>query len=501
MLPIPTSRALPLGLLIAAFATAQEEPPPPQPLEPPTIVEEAPAGAIVVDAVDLPAGADFEFFEAAPDSPEFYVGQLNGIVQTEREQMERFLSLGGKQWSELDKKLEKPIQKLAESLHKRHSNNNGEVVWFSSLMELPEPVYKKLTETIQQHLPADQLPGYKKYLEEYQNRRRSHEKITLLACLNLLDRRLALSEEQIQKLKPVLRKNWDAAWNGTMMEMLFATPLNEGLDLPLKDLQPIFTPSQFQTWKALQSSEEDSAILQNYWNEAVGELAKDQWVPVFQKHCRYILQLKTEELDALCQLSEVQKKRIAIISKGVISQLTAKRREALEKFRKQNNIQQLENVGDALAAPVAIEFDQETMATLDSDASALIELNPRWRSYLEKTLDSKQRAVYQKRQSLRNQRKRKVIVASIAQSLAEEIQLASQQTDEFAKILEANLPEEAIGSQGPVEIMKAVTTIPDEQYKKALQGEKWERFQVILEEVRQQLSGEGIVIEAKAIEE
>ena len=304
--------------------------------------------------------------------------------------------------------------------------------------------------------------AFKTYQADLALRNKFQRRGAQRAFLSGLDRYLQLNNKQQAAVAKVLMSSWKDGWNqlgqiGSQAAVGLITIKGPLKELPQDELKAAMSESQ---WAALEGIFElemtamaDQVGLANLQGSATG-------------------MLKLEEMTELCGLSEAQSAKLRKTIDTVLAESLELKSEAMKAIQGGNF--QMEAIQD-IGRPV-----QQMMFKSDS-----------WTETVDEVLTKEQAAKYAVRQESRDKRNAASVVSTLATSLSQQAGgMTGKQQIALAKMFEKKFPGNL--AEDPLAMTKTLVDIPDEEYKKILNDQQWEKMSAMLQAMGQQVAGGGI---------
>ncbi len=250
------------------------------------------------------------------DIPNSFQQALSWAVNAELRRLNRQYSLTNQQLQQIKDACKNEIIFTASMLETKLS-----FVDYDFMNDIEPSLQKAVWERAKSFLPeggSDAFEAYKKDCLETTDLLSTAGRIGLVLGSNDF---LSLTPKQMYELESVYVSNWKSIWNDQVLMMLFNS-LDSGDKIlySVRDskVKAILTAEQFAVFKSLNEYDYDGSSL----------TAQEFDVELFEERCSTLMDLKIDQLNKLCELDDVQMKKLSIAKKGAISRV-ARRWEAL----------------------------------------------------------------------------------------------------------------------------------------------------------------------------
>ncbi len=281
--------------------------------------------------------------------------------------------------------------------------------------------------------------------------RNLEDKTAINGMLVMLDNQLCLSEEQIDRLRPLFSKDWDSSLNTqALIRVLALFVKGERALIGIDELEEILSAKQFEFLDSFRRLVE------------IG--SEDEYVSL----CNVVMGLKLSEYKDLVGMSEQQEESLSVVRKGVV--LKAKKRctelyEALFDNPEDNEIK------SSIYVPVISHCRR-------------LEI---WQSALGKIFDEMQLQKIEERESARNtfsaDQKANNIVFGILQK-GVNLGLTHDQHVKMVDVIKKGVGDRFISGW---DIQMIFVSVPEEEFQEILTDEQWELLKPVIDKQRASL--------------
>lgn len=348
--------------------------------------------------------------------------------------------------------------------------------------QVPLELQARLLEELKVHgCDAKEIESFGQLIEA---KRKFIERLAKESLVRILDEYFILSGDQIETLKNVQKEHWTPRIEDRALQAeaySWHSPMELFQDISGHLPKDFLKPKQKEL---LESYEEFSVVALRKMASSIRkgiaaaeEEEEDIHDETYRKWLSHSFALKIDEIDELCELTESQRKKLAVIEKGVIGQIVKRRDELIETVVKNmNNRGGAARRGSSMDA--AVEFARSPNQAIDSCK--------RWIDTIPKTLDenqlSKMEAYWQARKDRGYRCRIECGVLSLTK-LANGIHF-DQQKQLVERLLQAASSGKPIpkgrSDRGYYTNNQLLTLIPDEDYEEILTESQWSKLRPLM---------------------
>jgi hypothetical protein len=131
-----------------------------------------------------------------------------------------------------------------------------------------------------------------------------------------IDFQVFLTAEQRSSLQTAFADQWNSHWNSASIQAGFGNQQFFGIDRAVKraGLLDCLTPMQLEVLL--------TSVNKLLQFENVEQADKEEAIELLRTHYQQIAELKLQEIDAACELDDIENRRLAIASKGAVQQFS-----------------------------------------------------------------------------------------------------------------------------------------------------------------------------------
>lgn len=371
------------------------------------------------------------------------------------------LELDEKFFVELEESLKDEVVAAGNRIEAELAGGNCDYLFDN---QLEEGLEKALLDFGKRKLSDSMYQKFEHQVISFNELRKRWDQHGQIAFISFVDETLSLSAEQEMAILKMLGNCWNSSWNED-----FAYIAIDGAELGVTevfellkshDIESILTDSQ---WK----------VFQNLFEYRIEMRAIDDGKVEVQKLldvASQLMELRVEELSRSFQLSERQKKMLAIARKGAMVDLAKQWNAMVEKFEVDEGISN------------ELEILPYSTRSLARQAIS----HKKWKSVLQQTFSSEQLAKIQERETHRAARFRDrmmffVLLSPLASDA--EVEISLQQYDSLKRILEEEI---AVKDSGDFKsFICAFVDIDDSKFEPIYSDRQWEKLEPYLKAFRQ----------------
>ncbi|MEM7457373.1 MAG: hypothetical protein AAF456_23760, partial [Planctomycetota bacterium] len=314
-----------------------------------------------------------------------------------------------------------------------------------------------LVRELQPYIPAEdhvRLSGDVAYVAQEQRR------IGIESVVWMADQVVSLSEEQHSRLIELVDEIWQDDWTTGSGRILYSEDPRPPVVfqmIELEKLDEILDDNQLVCIMADEMYE-----VRTYFNSPDDE-EQERFVEKFVLDMLVPVNAKIDEIDALCGLSDGQRRRLIVGAKG------AALKAGLERFEVGAN----EAVtGETMRSIWSVRYEVAMQSLMRQKA---------WQRAIESTLNEEQAVIWSERESLRRSRTRDVMAGSFTSAISVYFPMSKQQYSEFHEMVLREVPESAMQA-GRFEVSMHITFMDEEKYREILAPDQFDflvaRFEV-----------------------
>jgi hypothetical protein len=322
-----------------------------------------------------------------------------------------------------------------------------------SMTDLDENLHLAFWKKAIRILPEEMGEEFLTYQQDAKRVFENQDRVGRQALVVYLDQYLCLTPQAMVDLEKVYSRSWNRLWNDQVLIMIYNQLSDaEGIFNSARKtaLAKVFTADQLRTFERLQDFEFDQT----------GETMSDLNLEEIRSLCLDLMGLKIAEIDAVCELSEAQKKKLSILVKGTVARVVSHWAE----FSKENTSLPLYQVTET---PLLTQCIQEGI----------------WSKSLIKTLDPDQLDKWRQNNNLKTDYIKSCTANLYTQTL-EGISQINMTSEEHTKLFEMILQKLAAVEVKPIEASFDLNLATDEEFEAHLPARIWKRTQNAIQQLR-----------------
>lgn len=244
---------------------------------------------------------------------------------------------------------------------------------------------------------------------------------------------LSLSSDQKQQIKAMLAKKWDREWNVPARLIGVNRPDLGGQVFYAMEVDSILNEKQLNYFRAVENLTQLPS--------SNGLLADDRTRTGMElkNRCSTLMDLKTDEINRIFDLTPSQQTRLEIAKKGVISKVVS-----------------LWEEGDR------IQENRSALICLTQQCTS----QEMWQKAIRDTLDPEDLQRWETRERARTRANRDVLIDKTVDTLTMDISLSWEQRSKLVKLLEQHL--EPVGMSSVADATVRLTTVPEQEIENVL---------------------------------
>lgn len=344
---------------------------------------------------------------------------------------------------------------------------NANVAFFRHVgPELENSIWEKT----RKHLSVEKSKLFDAYVEEAGKRSKLAVKLSQETISLFLAQNLSLSEDQNEQIKRLLEENWDPSWRGIIFVGVDYALFAEGAMQMLKpaDLTTILSAEQLQAFANLDNYVINNRKLLNVIDrEDIDK--QEEFFGKLEDACVCLMRLKSDQLAETCGLNAEHHQRLIVSGKRVAENLTTHIKDVLcNRAGGHNEAMEDPEYFSVISRPLIDQcVDQEIWSQTVEDVLTPKQIDQMKAGEVRWQQRDKDRMCYFVMMYFNRRR-----------FLAFETQIAA------SKLLIEKIEYSSKGNS-LYNLLGSIPKVPEEDWRKIIPDDKWDKFVMILESLRQ----------------
>lgn len=323
---------------------------------------------------------------------------------------------------------------------------------------------------------------FTEYEQDVTLRRNFKRTAVVSSFIQSLESRVGLGADQIDAARKVVVKLYES---GKLPEgVVYGMISSDDQPMKIDALMGVLTQSQQKYYKKF-------AEWQPFGDIEIDEEGKP--VPSDEKadreellgQLRMVAEMKLESLDRALTLTDKQKKKLRLVSKGVLASAADEKMAAKKAFEEYQE-RMMAGAGAAMEGS-----DMEVMNKAMAHPVEIFVAQPRWSRFVRATLTEAQKKRMAELEAMRQQRATQVLCSTLVLSIGTELQLCGKQQFAMSKVLAKRVkaPPEmtSLATTNPVGMYRGLLAVKDKEWIQAIGEDNLAKLKPLLAPLRQMI--------------